>query len=365
MKYIVYLTENVKCQINGQNCIYVGVHRTSNPFIFDGYIGCGVKIQQPSSYMYPKTPFQYAVKKYGTDAFRRTILYIFNTEKDAYDKEREIVDENFIKLAHTYNAIIGGKVEDRFKPLYQFDFEGNLVKTWERSADAYEFYGIDGRQFQSPKSYKTDFLGYFWSTSKEININEYKVRTEAQKTTYVYSKEGKLILQFESMRACSEYFKKNIGTIYQAIKRASLIRGKYYLSFKLVDYFIPKPRIQYSQETFYAYYKDGSFLGSYKGKEIMPIIHLNSWSKISNIFQVGNNWYKDYYVTFEPINEVPSKKYVRKLSIDVYDKFGNFIESMDSVKSVREKYKVPASKIQHIQQGDRYFGDYIFKYNSK
>ena len=36
---------------------------------------------------------------------------------------------------------------------------------------------------------------------------------------------------------------------------------------------------------------------------------------------------------------------------------------MDSIKAVREKYNVPSSKIKNIQQGDRYFGNYIFKYS--
>lgn len=42
MKYIVYLTRNVK-----NNKIYIGVHKTENPDIFDGYIGCGVNIFLP------------------------------------------------------------------------------------------------------------------------------------------------------------------------------------------------------------------------------------------------------------------------------------------------------------------------------
>lgn len=45
MKYIVYLTKNLKSKINGTNKIYIGVHKTENPEIFDGYIGCGVYIQ--------------------------------------------------------------------------------------------------------------------------------------------------------------------------------------------------------------------------------------------------------------------------------------------------------------------------------
>ena len=57
MKYIVYLTTNLNSKINGINRIYIGVHKTENPEIFDGYIGCGVNIYKASSYMYPKTAF--------------------------------------------------------------------------------------------------------------------------------------------------------------------------------------------------------------------------------------------------------------------------------------------------------------------
>ena len=39
MKYIVYCTT---CTENGK--IYIGVHKTENPDIFDGYIGNGIKV---------------------------------------------------------------------------------------------------------------------------------------------------------------------------------------------------------------------------------------------------------------------------------------------------------------------------------
>ena len=49
--------------------------------------------------------------------------------------------------------------------------------------------------------------------------------------------------------------------------------------------------------------------------------------------------------------------------IEPIDKYGNFIEQLKSIKEVKEKYHIPTSKIRNIQQGDRYFGDYIFKYS--
>ena len=93
MEYIVYLTVNT---INKH--IYVGVHKTVDSNIWDGYLGCGVNAWRPSTYEKPKTTFQYAVRKYGVKAFKRVTIASFTTEKEAYNLEEIIVDEIFIKL---------------------------------------------------------------------------------------------------------------------------------------------------------------------------------------------------------------------------------------------------------------------------
>ena len=100
MIYIVYQTTN---KIN--NKIYIGVHKTSN-LNFDGYIGCGVNINDSSSYKIPVTHFQYAVKKYGPTSFVRKTLKVFDTEIDALDLERWLVDESFVRRPDTYNMIL-------------------------------------------------------------------------------------------------------------------------------------------------------------------------------------------------------------------------------------------------------------------
>ena len=55
--------------------------------------------------------------------------------------------------------------------------------------------------------------------------------------------------------------------------------------------------------------------------------------------------------------------FVKSIRVDVFDKYGNFIETLNTVKEVREKYKVPSSKIKNLEMGDRYFDNYIFKYH--
>ena len=97
----------------------------------------------------------------------------------------------------------------------------------------------------------------------------------------------------------------------------------------------------------------------------MSVINLNSWSKIRDIFRYNQNWYKDFYLSFTEIDQVPSKIYKNKTMVDVYDNYGNFIETLNTIKEVKDKYQVPASKIKNIQQGNKYFGNYIFKYHSK
>ena len=75
MKYIVYLTTNT---VN--NKIYIGVHGTEDPYIFDGYIGNSINIFETNPELkHPKLPFHKAVKKYGYSAFRRITLKVFDT----------------------------------------------------------------------------------------------------------------------------------------------------------------------------------------------------------------------------------------------------------------------------------------------
>lgn len=89
MKHIIYKITNT---IN--NKIYVGAHSTED--INDSYMGSGIAIKK-------------AQKKYGMKHFIKEILHVFDTREEMYEKEREIVDIEFINRPDTYNAGIGGK----------------------------------------------------------------------------------------------------------------------------------------------------------------------------------------------------------------------------------------------------------------
>jgi hypothetical protein len=73
--------------------IYIGVHKTKN--INDKYMGSGTKIRED-------------IKFLGLEKFEKIILFDFDNEKDMLSKERELVNEEFIKKENNYNIILGG-----------------------------------------------------------------------------------------------------------------------------------------------------------------------------------------------------------------------------------------------------------------
>lgn len=91
MKVKAFSVYQITNETNGK--IYVGIHETYD--LDDGYMGSGTILHR-------------AYKKYGLENFKKDILYVFDNKKDMLDKEREIVNEDFIKRKDTYNVIVGG-----------------------------------------------------------------------------------------------------------------------------------------------------------------------------------------------------------------------------------------------------------------
>jgi NUMOD3 motif len=88
MFYTIYQTTN---KINGK--VYIGKHKTAN--LDDDYLGSGIRLQR-------------AISKYGVENFTREILHLLNSENAMNAKEREIVNEEFLKRDDVYNLKLGG-----------------------------------------------------------------------------------------------------------------------------------------------------------------------------------------------------------------------------------------------------------------
>ena len=79
-------------QINGH--FYYGVHNTND--LNDGYMGSGKRLH-------------IAYKKYGIENFTKEILKYFDTCKEAFEYESEVVNEQLVDNYECYNMVNGGR----------------------------------------------------------------------------------------------------------------------------------------------------------------------------------------------------------------------------------------------------------------
>ena len=199
IKYIVYLTV---CKITKK--FYVGVHKTYSDK-FDGYLGNGVVTTKPSSYKFSETPFRRAVNKYGPDQFIRITLFEYDNENDAYKKESEIVTEEFLKRKDIYNACIGGCKPPEWSshPVYQYDLNGNYIKSFNRVIDAAQEIGVKACSIADAYREHNNCKGYLWSYEKKDKIKPY-INKRAKRKVAVYDKSGNLIKIYESVMSCKK-----------------------------------------------------------------------------------------------------------------------------------------------------------------
>lgn len=205
MNYIVYKTTNL---INGK--IYVGVHRT-NPDIFDGYIGCGVTKKDKKKNKLKGFPR--AVRKYGYENFKRETLFVYpDTEqgmRDAYAKEAEIVDENFLKRKDTYNLTRGGKFtvyETLKKQISQYTLDGKFIRDWDSITEASEALGLNSinNALIGNSKYCGDFQWRYYSEDK----SDIEPVIPKEKTVYQFDLSGNLLKVWKSASEASLEFNK-------------------------------------------------------------------------------------------------------------------------------------------------------------
>lgn len=237
MNYIVYKTTN---KIN--NKIYVGVHRT-NPDIFDGYIGCGVTQKDKKNKVLKGFPA--AVRKYGYHNFIRETLFIYpDTEEgkvEAYKKEKEIVNIDFVKSNTTYNLVVGGEIcmgENNKKEIAQYTISGRFIRTWSSIKEASEMLNVPNiSQCLVGKSKYSGNFQWKYYTGDESDIEPVEKK---EKTVYQFDLQGNLIKVWKSTSEAATQF-KNIESARTAINNNCLNKVNkaygYYWSYKhIFDY---------------------------------------------------------------------------------------------------------------------------------
>lgn len=262
-KYIVYQTTNT---VN--NYIYIGVHKTKDPDVFDGYLGCGVYNSWPYTYMFAKTKFQEAVKKYGPKNFNRTTIAVFNTAEEAFNLEEEIVNEAFLERHDVYNMVLGGiygMYEGKKIPVYRYTLNGDYMEEFPSFAEAAAQLNCDYTLISYAVRKKSIAKKSFWNTDKQqhIDLTNYTFGSSETKQIYVYDLEGSFVREYESIAEAAHEFNTYTRCISRSAELGILFNKEWQFCFiKADNYSIAKFKYFLQREVF-KYNPDGSFNKAY------------------------------------------------------------------------------------------------------
>lgn len=354
-KYIVYVTKNT---VNGVE--YIGVHKTINPEVFDGYIGCGVYNNRPSSYNNPVTPFQHAVKKYGPSKFIRSIIKVFDNKEDAYKLEGELVTWDVVYSDRYYNAIIGGIMTDyEWEVIYQYNLDGSFLKEWEPEAAA-EFYSTTLWALATASKHKHRNSGFYWSREKidKLNMEEYS-NPCLPKNIYKYSLDGVCVGIYETLHEFDQP-----GKVCLAIQTQKPYKDHYY-SYTLYEKFIPKiKKVSLKDRIVYIYDKNGKYFGQAVGpKAILELIGGKSKESLYNAIAL-NKPYKGFQFSFEEKDRIgKAENIIEKKPVIAYDVYGNKLKEYDGIREAVRDLQLDNSSAHRVLKGtQRQTKGYILKY---
>lgn len=315
MKYIVYLTTN---KIN--NKIYIGVHGTEDPDIWDHYLGDGTYDNKSFSYNSRKTPFKCAVAKYGPSNFVRMVLKAFDTEQEALELEAHLVNEEFIKRKDTYNITLGGgKPPVNRSEIFQYDLQGNFIKKWPSIKSITDNYSINKDRIRMVIDTKCSFMACYWSEEEleKLDVTEY--RPSARGCIFVYTVGGHFIGVYKSQTEVRNQFGVTKKDLVNAITRKGDWEGYYFLK---------------EGESIQAY-MDGSI------KQNLKVYQYNSTGECVRVFKNISEAKKEY-----KINKNDLKRAIKN-NAEIggfywsYDAYNNIIEENPniSVKFAKHVYQ--------------------------
>lgn len=256
-EYIVYKTTNL---IN--NKIYIGVHRTIKNVI-DPYIGCGVTGKLAKDKKGQKG-FRAAVAKYGYENFKRETLFTYpDTEKgklEAYKKEAELVNWDFVRDPNTYNLKLGGKVSSSAaqRQIVQYDLDGNFVKLWNNMAEI-GYSGIAPASSVSHCCIKETYSNkwqwrYYNGSTENIASVAPKIRP-----VYQFDLQGNYITYYKSISDACKATLVNSTAISNVCTNHQSQAGGYFWSYKKrFTYEAPSQKIAVA-----CYRDDGTFIRSF------------------------------------------------------------------------------------------------------
>ena len=317
-KYIVYKTINL---VN--NKIYIGLHKTKDPEIFDGYIGNGVYNTQPYTYEHAKTAFQYAVKKYGPKNFRRYTIAVFDTVEEASDLEDQLVNKKFLERSDVYNMVLGGLggyfVFSRLK-VYQYDLKGNYINEYKSYADAALKLNCDYTLIYYAVRKRSIAKKYLWSNDKleKLDLSQYNLGLNHSINIFVYNIDGKYLGGYKTLAETARKLNSSQGTIKKYAVLGNCFRNKFYFSLVKEDTY-DKARSKYLKiRPVYQYDSNGNFITEFNSQleaEITYKTNITKAIRLKQCDELGYMWGLEKLTIYNKPNKREKRK-VGKFTLD-------------------------------------------------
>lgn len=215
---MVYKTTNTSNQKQ-----YIGVHGFYK--LNDGYIGSGHVLKE-------------AIAKYGKSNFLREVLFIYDTEQEAYEKEKELVDLSVVLNSNFYNVVGGGKAPGMISEESRKKISDRNKGTRKKSARTIEVKAINlvtGEELIFPSILEcSQSLGISYSAVLKVCKRRYG-SSKVYNWTFETSKFGKTLIavtnNYPGISKNSNKFLVKVGEKYlgyaDSLEEAVLLQSDY------------------------------------------------------------------------------------------------------------------------------------------
>lgn len=335
-EYIVYLTTNI---VN--NKIYIGVHKTNNSLVFDGYIGNGVFVNSPKTYQKCSTAFQCAVAKYGPDKFIRKTLSSFKTLEEALLLEAQLVTKDFIKRTDVYNTTVGGGIPPYLsKQIYQYDLNGNFIKEWDSIKSITTYFGVNKDRIRMVIDGKRSFERSYWSEEYFDTLDITTYRPSARGSIRQYNTSGIYLNTFKNTTEASKLLDIDRSKITNAIYGKYAVSGYWFLKEdeEINQYLDGSIK---NKQIIHCYDQTGNYVNTYNNfKEIKAQLNYNKPDLLRAIKNIS--MFQGYYWSYNKYENIclEDSEFITYTPKKVYQYTLNneFVKEWDSISECKKEF---------------------------
>jgi group I intron endonuclease len=202
------------------------IYKTTNLVNGKFYIGKDENNNNNNKYLGSGKILKLAFEKYGKENFKKEIIESCISKVELEEREKYWID----KLSATtlgYNITEGGTGgQTKFKTIYQYGKNGDLLKKWDSSSLVEKKLGIDSSAIlKNCKGVLKSAGGYIWSYESN-GVDKYNDNKSI--SILQYDMNGDFIESWVSMSKAEKNLGLTRGNIYKVIDDNSKTSGGYY-----------------------------------------------------------------------------------------------------------------------------------------